>query len=149
MILLSSLDLEEYKLGVEELESRANVLMELLRQLLHGEIYEFSSAKSSDVPEEPGVYLIREKKDGGLTVVYVGRTRNLRRRILTNHRSGNRRASIFRRKLSKHRYLKNEKEISEYIRAKCYFQFLVLKEEGERNSLEHFAISLLNPELND
>ena len=134
---------------MEELKGKVNVLMEFLKQLLHGKIYGFSSAKPSDVPEEPGVYLISETKDDGLTVIYIGQTRNLRRRILTNHRSGNRRASTFRRKLSKYRNLKTEEEISEYIRAKCSFQFLVLREDLKRNSLEHFAISLLNPELND
>ena len=83
---------------MEELKGKVNVLMEFLKQLLHSKIYGFSSAKPSDVPEEPGVYLISETKDDSLTVIYIGQTQNMRRRILTNHRSGNRRTSTFRRK---------------------------------------------------
>ena len=75
-----------------------------------------------------------------------GKTNNLRRRILGNHRSGNIRGSAFRKALMADREFQNENEVSEYIRAGCTFQFLPVVEG--LSAVEHFAIAVLKPKLN-
>ena len=57
----------------------------------------FNEASSIHIPKAPDVYTIIDKEDGA--VIYVGRTKNLRRRILENHKSGNIKGSQFRKAL--------------------------------------------------
>jgi hypothetical protein len=44
------------------------------------------------------------------------------------------------------RGFRNEKEVSDFIRVSCTFQFLPV-DEG-LSAVEHFAIAVLNPKLN-
>jgi hypothetical protein len=73
----------------------------------------FSKASSDNVPDESGVYTIFDKRTE--RIIYAGRTKNLRRRLLSNHRTGNIRGSQFRRALQKKFALKSESDISGYI----------------------------------
>lgn len=98
------------ELNDKELRDRIDRFLIRLKTFLSSETYGFSSIKPSDVPDEPGVYLIREVGNGNSIVVYIGQTSNLQRRLLANHRSGNRRASTFRRKLSSTGILKQKQE---------------------------------------
>lgn len=84
-----------------------------MEELLEKPKLSFSEASSKDVLREPGVYVIfdeRLKK-----IIYVGRTRNLRRRLLGNHKRGNIKGSQFRKALGNNFSLKSEAEITEYI----------------------------------
>jgi len=117
-----------------------------LEDLLSSGEYDFNEASSIHVPESPGVYIIIDKE--GDNIIYIGRTKNLRRRILGNHKSGNIRGSQFRKALMRIYNLKNEQEISNYIRKKCAFKFKIVEDQGERIRLEHFATAIIAPKLN-
>jgi len=118
-----------------------------LDRLLHGPTYEFSRDDRKKVRQAPGVYLIH---DNTLRqILYVGESDNLQRRLFRNHRSGNRRGSAFRRALSRWKRLEDERKIKEYIVQNCSFQTLLVKDKLRRKRLEHFAIAVLNPVLND
>jgi hypothetical protein len=98
---------------------------------------------TGEAPRIPGLYVIYDDKP---SIIYVGKSNNLRGRILGNHRSGNIRGSAFRKALMADRGFQSEEEISDYIRASCTFQFLPVDEE--LSAVEHFAIAVLNSKLN-
>ena len=122
------------------MESRIDVLKESVHTLLSSPILTFTK---SEVPRVPGLYVIYDDKP---SINYVGKTNNLRRRILGNHRSGNTRGSAFRKALMVDKGFRNENEVSDFIRTSCTFQFLPV-DEG-LSAVEHFAIAVLNPKLN-
>jgi hypothetical protein len=67
-----------------DLEERISFLRSLLSRPIESEKLEFSGRES--VPREPGVYAIYDR-EGHL--LYIGESVDLRRRILSHHRSGN------------------------------------------------------------
>jgi len=118
----------------------------MMRKLLDEPSYNFTEVSSSVVPEKAGVYVIYDKRVKA--IIYVGRTKSLRRRLLGNHKRGNIRGSQFRRALKQNFSLKSESEITSYILENCSFQFLAIKEFEEIVRLEHFTTAILAPILN-
>ncbi|MEM2939850.1 MAG: GIY-YIG nuclease family protein [Candidatus Bathyarchaeia archaeon] len=100
-----------------------------IKDLLLGEPFSFRDLGSANLRDKPGVYVIFNERN---EVIYVGRTRNLRRRLLHDHRRGNVRGSQFRKALMQNYGLKNEDEISNYIDQKCTFKFKEIEEPIER-----------------
>ncbi len=97
------------------------------------------------IPTTSGLYLIHSHDK----LLYVGETANLQRRLLGDHRSGNIKGSAFRKSLQRHEKLNSEEEISKYIMGNCSFQFIEIEDKLRRKRLEHFAIAVLEPILND
>ena len=60
----------------------------IIEELLSGKKYYFAELKPSDLEVCPGVYAIFDKDSG--ENLYVGRTKNLRQRLYTNHLMGSR-----------------------------------------------------------
>jgi len=120
--------------------------VEKMNELLAKPRYSFSNVSSRDVPQKHGVYVIYDKKLE--KIIYIGRTRNLRRRLLGDHKRGNVEGSQFRKALGQKLALKSETEITNYISGNCSFQFMVIKEFEEMVRLEHFATAVLAPILN-
>jgi excinuclease UvrABC nuclease subunit len=118
----------------------------MMNKLLTEPRFSFSEASSRDVPDELGVYVIYDKKVKA--IVYAGRTKNLRRRLLGDHKRGDVVGSRFRRALQQNFGLNSESEITSYILKNCSFQFLVIKEFEEMVRLEHFTTAILAPILN-
>jgi len=129
---------------VHEYENIALQYVEKVKTLLRSQSFSFGNT-NSDVPDEAGVYAIFNERH---EIIYIGRTRNLRRRLLGNHRSGNIRGSQFRKALMQNYGLKDEDEISNYIRQKCTFKFNEIEDSVERVRFEHFATAVLMPTLN-
>jgi excinuclease UvrABC nuclease subunit len=119
--------------------------LEMMRELLAEPSYNFE-VSSEDVPEKSGVYAIYDKRVKA--VIYVGRTKNLRRRLLGDHKRGNIRGSQFRKASQQNFALKSESEITAYILENCSFQFVVIEEFDEMVRLEHFTTAILAPILN-
>ena len=117
-----------------------------MNELLAKQKYSFSKASSEDVPKEPGVYAIFDTR--AKAVIYIGRTRNLRRRLLRDHKRGNVEGSQFRRALGKNFGLESETDITNYILENCSFQVMVIKEFEDMVRLEHFTTAVLGPFLN-
>jgi hypothetical protein len=117
-----------------------------MNELLAKKKYSFSNASSKDVPKEPGIYAIFDARPKA--VIYIGRTRNLRRRLLGDHKRGNSEGSQFRRALGKNFGLKSEADITNCILENCSFQFMVIKEFEDIVRLEHFTTAVLGPFLN-
>ena len=117
-----------------------------LRQILNQPIYKFATVTSRRVPKESGVYLINN--DSSKQIIYAGRSKNLRTRLLQQHRKGNVRGSQFRKALGQKHNLSSETDISAYIRDNCSFQFLPAESFEEMVRLEHFVTAILAPVLN-
>ena len=127
-------------------ESVVSHYVEMLKKLLAKPRYSFADASSRDVPKAQGVYLIYDKRTD--VIIYAGRTKNLNRRLLGDHKRGNVRSSQFRKVLGRNFSLDSEDEITSYILRKCSFQFMALEEFEEIIRLEHFATAVLAPLLN-
>lgn len=105
--------------------------------LFNSRVYAFSSVVPSDLPEKAGVYVIWLKETE--EVLYVGRTRNIRQRLYTNHLMGNKSSARLKK------YLVDDEDlpdIVEYIDAKkymkehCCFQFILVEDNNERGHVE-------------
>jgi len=104
------------------------------------------SEGSANVPRQPGVYVIYDEKEKA--IIYAGRTKNLRRRLLSDRKRGNIEGSQFRKALGENLALLPESQITRYILENCSFQFMVIKELEEMVRLEHFSTAVLSPLLN-
>ena len=105
--------------------------------IFNSEVYAFSSIVPSILPEKAGVYVIWLKDTE--EVLYVGRTRNIRQRLYTNHLMGNKSSARLKKYLVDDM---NLPEIVEYIDAKnymkanCCFQFILVEDNNERGHIE-------------
>ncbi|MGA2285410.1 MAG: GIY-YIG nuclease family protein [Dehalococcoidia bacterium] len=124
------------------LDARLVAFMASLHRLLRSDSLSFAHA---DIPPRPGIYVIY---DGSERPYYVGQSRNLRRRLLVDHRRGNGKANIFRRKLAMLERLEGEPAVTLYITERCSIRFMEVDSDGERLEMEHFATALLSPVLN-
>jgi hypothetical protein len=106
-------------------EGIVSYYVQMLNSLIAKPFYSFVDASSRDVPKTSGVYVISDKRMD--TIIYAGRTKNLKRRLLSDHRRGNIRGSQFRKALGHNFDFKSEGEITSYILENCSFQFLPLK----------------------
>ena len=118
----------------------------IVEELLDSKRYEFDGLKPSDLENGlPVVYAIFDKTSG--SCLYVGRTRNLRQRLYTNHLMGP--ASNARLK----KYLigdPNRQDISnieiakQYLRNCCYFQYYPVSDMRMRGQIEGLLSYLLD-----
>jgi hypothetical protein len=99
------------------------------------------------IPAVPGVYLIRDK-DG--IVIYVGKSRDLNRRINSAHISGelNGKKSAFRRQLHEKRKMKYGTGMRQWIINNCEFAYEEISNSDMRHLVEALLITELRP-LND
>ena len=108
--------------------------------------HKFSEATLTQVPEVSGVYVIHE--NSSKQIIYAGRRRNLRARLLQQHKRGNIRGSQFRKAIGQKYNLESEMKIPDYVLTTCSFQFLPVESFAEIVRLEHFITAILAPTLN-
>ena len=121
--------------------------LDKLNRLLSNTDHSFEELPSTSVLSRSlGVYVIFDKRSK--EVIYAGRSKNLRRRLLGDHRRGNIDGSQFRKALGRSIGTANEEEISEYIRKNCTYRFLKLEYFEEAIRLEHFITAIIGPSLN-
>ncbi len=141
---IDSTEKRKENVSINENESNA-YFSKKMKELMYGEFTSFSQA-SHEIPKAQGVYLIFDKSLG--KNIYVGRSRNLKRRLLQNHKQGNVKGSQFRKALSQYFKLDSESKITEYILNNCNYKYLALKDFEEMVRLEHFVTAIIGPELN-
>ncbi|MFQ6009132.1 MAG: hypothetical protein ACE5K8_09310 [Candidatus Zixiibacteriota bacterium] len=69
--------------------------------------------------------------------------------MYSNHLKGNHSSSTFRRKLIESGHFSDEKEVTRYLKSTCQVQFVVIQDDAERTTFEHFALAILRPKYND
>lgn len=119
---------------------------EKLKQLLNQQVYRFAEATSKQVPAASAVYVIYDNSSNQM--IYAGRSRNLRKRLLHYDKKGNIKSSQFRKALGQKHNLNNEAQISDYIIANCSFKLLEVQSSKETLRLEHFIKAIMAPILN-
>ena len=135
-----------YEAAASLIESTIASYSEKLKQSLNQPVYRFAEATSKQAPVASGVYMIYE--DSSNQMLYAGRSKNLRARLLQQHKTGYIRGSFFRKKLGQKHNLDSEAKISEYIKNNCSFKLLEVESFREMVGLEHFIAAILSPILN-
>jgi hypothetical protein len=120
--------------------------LEMLNKLLAKTGYSFDEVSSSDLPRSLGVYVICDKRTK--QIIYAGRSKNLRRRLLSDHRRGNIDGSQFRKAYGRSMGTTDEKEISENIQQNCTYGYLQIEKFEDAVRFEHFITAILGPILN-
>lgn len=117
----------------------------IVERFLDSKEYYFFALKPSDIPEKPGVYAIFNAEE----TLYVGRTKNLRRRLYTNHLMGpltNVRLKKYILGDSSLSHITTPKKAKGYLKENCYCQFMVCDtthtERGRLEGLLSFALGV-------
>ena len=120
----------------------------MLNKLLAKTDHSFDEVSSSGLPRSLGVYVICDKRTK--EIIYAGRSKNLRRRLLGDHRRGNIDGSQFRKAFGRSMGTVDENEISENIRQNCTYGYLKIPPEKFEDAVrfEHFITAILGPVLN-
>ena len=135
-----------YEAAASLIESTLASYSEKLKQILNQPIYSFAEATSKQVPATSGVYVIYDHSSNQM--VYAGRSKNLRARLLQQHKTGYIRGSFFRKNLGQKHNLDSVTKISNYIKDNCSFKLLEVKSYEEMVRLEHFITAIMAPVLN-
>lgn len=128
------------------IQSNITIYLEKLKQILDNPICNFCEATPEQVPAASGVYVIYDNSSNQM--IYAGRSKNLRMRLLQQHKSGNIKGSQFRKALGQKHNLGGEAQISDYIKDNCSFKLLEVESFEEMVRLEHFITAIMAPILN-
>lgn len=119
-----------------------------LEQILLMEKIPFTSITPSILPQQKGIYIISEKLKEVEVILYIGRSKNLRNRIYTNHLHG----SIANARLKKymindagHICFENLEMSKKYIKEKCFVRWLFEEDVRKRGALEGYFTAMLFP----
>ncbi len=130
---------------MENLSNRMGEAQRIVEQLLNSQQYTFRGLTPSMLESVPGVYAIFDQTTGA--TLYVGRTKNIRRRLYTNHLMGPETNARLKKYLTEDR---NRQDIPNIVAAKqylldnCYFQYIRVDEMVKRGQIEGLLSYLLN-----
>lgn len=130
---------------MEDYKKRVKTAQELVECFLSGEKYLFNGLAPSDLQEIAAVYAIFDKEDE--SCIYVGRTKNLRQRLYNNHLMGpksNARLKKYLTEDDKRPDIPTMVEAKQFLKDRCYFQYLPVSEMRERGQIEGLLSYLLN-----
>lgn len=131
-----------------KMEVLINRYKKMINELLKNPVFEFNLTLSTNLPRKPGVYRIFEKEDPE-KAIYIGKSKNLKSRIVGDHYRGDRIASTLKRKLIRDMGLSDEKDVMDYLSNKCSVQFIITEDKQIQTGFEHFAVAVLTPKWND
>ena len=117
----------------------------IIKDFLSGNKYYFSALKPSIIPDKlPGVYAIFNSSEA----LYVGRTKNLRRRLYTNHLMGPpTNARLKKYLIEDEEFFPNiltPRDAKDYLREHCYIQFIPIDTVIRRGRIEGLLSFALN-----
>ena len=130
----------------ESIQNRMNQAGDFVAQLLNSKKYYFSDLKPSDLQSRlPVVYAIFDQETG--ENLYVGRTVDLRRRLYTNHLMGPKTNARLKKYLTEDPSMPDISDMEkakEFLRDRCYFQFLPVNDMRRRGQIEGMLSYLLD-----
>lgn len=99
----------------------------------------FKNSVPSNLEENMAVvYVITDKNTK--QVLYVGRTKKLRRRLYTNHLQGNKSTARLKKYLveddTNFAEIKDYEQAKQWIKNNCYFQYIEINSSRERGHVE-------------
>lgn len=120
-------------------------LNESYRQLIASTPVPFSTLTPAKIPDAEGIYLITAKLNGQESPYYVGRSKNLSRRLYTNHLMG----SFSNARLKKYLVASEEcpdiASAKKFIRSHCFARWLLESDIRKRGAIEGYVTGLLYP----
>ena len=128
-----------------ELQNRLEQARIIAEQLLQSKIYSFQGLKPSMLESVPGVYAIYDRDTGA--TLYVGRTKNIRRRLYTNHLMGpetNARLKKYLWKDDRHPEITTMDDAKRYLQEYCDFQYIREDDKIIRGQVEGLLSYLLD-----
>ena len=136
-------------LDTASIDSIISSYQELLSSMINGHYVPFSDKTLKELPRTGGVYRIVEGSGNEDRTLYVGQSKDLRKRNYRNHFHGPNRRSTFRRKLLVSSKCQDDHQIHEYLSNECSLQYIEIEDKREKHLFEHFAIAGLRPVYND
>ena len=130
---------------MEYLQKRMEEAQRIAEQLLKSQQFTFQGLTPSVLEKVPGVYAIFDRRTGA--TLYVGRTKNVRRRLYTNHLMGpetNARLKKYMYRDSDRPDIPNMAAAKQYLIDNCYFQYIRVDEMVKRGQVEGLLSFLLN-----
>ncbi len=131
---------------MDEYMDRLAEAQKIVEALLDSKQYDFDGLKPSDLEDRlPVVYAIFDKVDG--SCLYVGRTKNLRRRLYTNHLMGpitNARLKKYLIEDTGQKYIDTMAAAKDHLIDQCYFQYLAIPDMRRRGQIEGLFSYLLD-----
>lgn len=129
-----------------DIETAINEGRIIAKQLLTASPFYFRNLTPSDIPEDiSGVYAIFENNTN--ETLYVGRTKNLRRRLYTNHLHGPKTNARLKKYLVEDESQKNIKDMADakqYLKDNCYVKYIVEDDTVRRGKIEGLLSYLLD-----
>ncbi len=130
---------------MNDLKRRMQLGVEIAETVLTAPKITFAEIKPSQIPDAPGVYVIKSRNSD--ETLYVGRTKNLRQRIYNNHLHGpvsNARLKKYLIEDSDEPGITDLETAKQYLKDCCYVQFQVIFDLLERGQVEGLLSFLLN-----
>lgn len=130
---------------MKNIPKRMDEAQRIVEQLLNSQQYTFRGLTPSMLESVPGVYAIFDQVTGA--TLYVGRTKNIRRRLYTNHLMGPETNARLKKYLCEDRNrldIPNMEAAKRYLLDNCYFQYIRVDEMVKRGQIEGLLSYLLN-----
>ena len=129
-----------------DIETILNEGMKITNQLLSATPLYFSNLTPSDIPEfASGVYAIFDSSTN--ETLYVGRTKNLRRRLYTNHLHGPKTNARLKKYLVEDELQKDIIDMADakqYLKDHCFVKYIVEPDTVQRGRIEGLLSYVLN-----
>ncbi|MCG9911808.1 MAG: GIY-YIG nuclease family protein [Flavobacteriales bacterium] len=119
-----------------------------LKELLQMKPMQFSLITPSVLPINAGVYLITETYGHTESALYVGRTKNLRQRLYTNHLMGSTSNARLKKYIihdENHSCFGDVKKAKEYIREFCQVRWVFQDDTRVRGAIEGYFTAKFFP----
>ena len=119
-------------------DKRIQEAIKLTSDLLASKMYYFGELVPSMLEDKLAVVYVIFDKDSGESL-YVGRTKNLRRRLYTNHLMGpvaNARLKKYLVEDENKHEITNMHEAKQFLKDRCYFQYIVEPKMQRRGQIE-------------
>lgn len=122
-----------------------NFLTSSLQQILNNPLVKFSDLKPAMLPKKQGVYLIVGKIQNEDVPLYVGRTKNIRRRLYSNHLMGSLANARLKKYLIEEKVCLDKEDAKRYILMNCSVTWIFEEDHRKRGALEGYIIGKLFP----
>lgn len=128
------------------IEARIAAAKIIAERLLNSKKYSFCDLKPSDLQDGLAVIYAIFDKDSG-EALYVGRTKNLRQRLYTNHLMGPKSNARLKKYLTEDLNvpeIQTMEQAKSFLREQCYFQYIPEPDMRSRGQIEGLLGYLLD-----
>jgi len=116
-----------------------------LKTLLESPAVTFAEMRRSKLPKKAGVYLITVINNGKEYPCYIGRTKDLGRRLYTNHLMGVKQNAPLKRYLTESGECRNLKKAKQFLRQFGRARWIEERSMRKRGAIEGYLTGVLFP----